>query len=154
MCRDSGKSNMSFGVFVTFSVTFSIGFVEPLRLFSDSIWMVGEALMKLADYLDIFSWSQKDLAKHAHVSPASVSRALHGDKVSRRIANAMAATISKELGQTVRVPDLDGLAVMSLRRRKKVVVDGDGSKPAPTPRSRKGKATQAQSRAEFPAEQS
>lgn len=86
--------------------------------------------MRLADYLDDLSWSQKDLARQARISPTSVSRALRGEKVSRRVANSMVAAISRELKQTIRLPQVEGLRVAGLRRRKVAGTIEQGATPA------------------------
>jgi DNA-binding XRE family transcriptional regulator len=52
---------------------------------------------KLADYLDMFSWSQADLARAADVSPHCIRRALRGEPIARRNAAKIAAALTERL---------------------------------------------------------
>lgn len=49
--------------------------------------------MRLNEYLDMYSWSQADLAREASISVQSVARALEGDTITRRNANSIVAAI-------------------------------------------------------------
>lgn len=49
--------------------------------------------MRLTDYLDRYSWSQSDLAREAGISVQSVKRALDGESITRRNANAIVTAI-------------------------------------------------------------
>lgn len=74
--------------------------------------------MKLAEYLDMLSWSQADLAREAKVSSQSVSRALSGRRISRRVAFNVVAALSKAIGRKLMLPEVEGLQVVPLKRRK------------------------------------
>jgi hypothetical protein len=81
-------------------------------------------LKKLADYLDMFSWSQADLARAADVSPHCVRRALRGEPIARRNAAKIAAALTGQLnGQGGRghigVQSIQGLQVADLHHKKK-----------------------------------
>jgi hypothetical protein len=81
------------------------------------------AMKKLADYLDMFSWSQADLAREAGVSPHCVRRALTGETISRRnaakIAEALTWRLQEQGGKgTIGVQSIAGLQVAGLQRKK------------------------------------
>jgi hypothetical protein len=81
-------------------------------------------LKKLADYLDMFSWSQADLARAADVSPHCVRRALQGETIARRNAAKIAAALTARLnGQGgnghIGVQSIQGLQVADLHHKKK-----------------------------------
>lgn len=80
--------------------------------------------MTLADYLDMFSWGQADLARAADISPHTVSRALTGEKIARRNAQKIAEALTFELqaqgGQgQIRISGIKGLKVADLQRKQK-----------------------------------
>lgn len=52
--------------------------------------------MKLADYLDMFSWSQADLAREADVSTHCVSRAINGKTIARRNAQKILEALNRQ----------------------------------------------------------
>jgi DNA-binding XRE family transcriptional regulator len=79
---------------------------------------------KLADYLDMFSWSQADLARAADVSPHCIRRALRGEPIARRNAAKIAAALTERLnGQGgnghIGVQSIQGLQVADLHHKKK-----------------------------------
>jgi hypothetical protein len=80
--------------------------------------------MRLADYLNGFSWSQADLARAADISVASVARALNGDAISRRNAQAIITALDKKLQAQgakghVTLGSVRGLHVTDLKRRRR-----------------------------------
>jgi predicted DNA-binding protein (UPF0251 family) len=75
--------------------------------------------MRLSDYLDRLCWSQADAARKAEVSTQSISRALAGAKVSRKTANALVEAIGAGMGRKLLLSDIEGLNVVTLRRRKR-----------------------------------
>lgn len=83
--------------------------------------------MKLAAYLDMLCWSQKELARKANISVQVVNRAINGEKVARRSALAIAETIASATGKKMIVSDIEGLEVVALKHRKK---GGDPKKKA------------------------
>ena len=74
--------------------------------------------MRLAEYLDKLSWSQADLAREANISVSSVARALKGQPVSRRNANAMITALGKGTHHQVTLSEVKGLHIAELRRKK------------------------------------
>lgn len=52
--------------------------------------------MRLIDYLNMFSWSQADLAREAGVSTHCVSRAIHGKKIARRNAQKIIEALTRQ----------------------------------------------------------
>jgi Bacterial regulatory proteins, lacI family len=79
--------------------------------------------MTLADYLDMFSWGQADLARAADVSAHTVSRALKGEKIARRNAQKIAEALSLQLEAQggkghIGLASIKGLKVADLQRKK------------------------------------
>lgn len=77
--------------------------------------------MKLADYLNAFSWSQADLAREADISTQTVARALKGHVIARRNANAIVTAINRrwQLGGGkghISLASIRGLKVAELQR--------------------------------------
>jgi hypothetical protein len=82
------------------------------------------ATKKLSDYLDMFSWSQADLARAAYVSPHCVRRALRGDPISRRNAAKIADALTDKLQSRgveghIGVQSIQGLKVADLQYKKR-----------------------------------
>jgi transcriptional regulator with XRE-family HTH domain len=90
--------------------------------------------MRLNGYLDTLCWSQAELSRRARVSSQSISRALSGEKVSRRVASAIVQAISEEVGRKLTLNDVEGLQVVTLRRRRKVAPQAT---QAPTDKQKK-----------------
>ena len=74
--------------------------------------------MRLAEYLDKLSWSQADLAREAGVSVSSVARALKGDPVARRNANAIVKALGNGTHKQVTLAEVKGLHITELKRKK------------------------------------
>lgn len=80
--------------------------------------------MRLSDYLDRFSWSQAQLAREAGVSPQCVARALRGETITRRNAEAIIAAIQRKyreqgLKGAITTASVKGLHISELRRTKR-----------------------------------
>ena len=50
---------------------------------------------RLAEFLNENAWSQADLAREAGISTGSISRALKGDIITRRSANAIVSALDR-----------------------------------------------------------
>lgn len=81
--------------------------------------------MKLADYLDKFSWSQADLAREARISAHCVRRALAGEKIARRNVQKIVEALDRKF-QTqepkahITMGSMKGLQIADLQRRPRV----------------------------------
>ena len=80
--------------------------------------------MRLSEYLNRFSWSQADLAREADISVSSVARALSGQAISRRNANAIIEALDKQhrtLGATghITLSSVRGLHITELKRKRR-----------------------------------
>ena len=79
--------------------------------------------MKLAEYLDRFSWSQAELSRQANVSPQCVRRALAGEKIARRNAEKIVAALDRKF-QTqgakahITMGSIKGLQIRDLRHKQ------------------------------------
>ncbi len=79
--------------------------------------------MKLADYLDMFSWSQADLARAADVSTHCVSRAINGKPIARRNAQKILEALTQQFqaqgGKAhIGMGSIKGLQIADLQRKK------------------------------------
>ena len=89
--------------------------------------------MKLADYLNAFTWSQADLAREADVSTQTVARALKGHTIARRNANKIIAALDRKWQANggkghISQASIRGLKVAELqRKRPRHIVDGESS---------------------------
>ena len=82
--------------------------------------------MRLAEYLDKLSWSQADLAREAGISVSSVARALKGDPISRRNANAIVKALGTGTHHAVTLAEVKGLHITELKRKKARAGKGNG----------------------------
>jgi len=71
----------------------------------------GEPTMTLDEYRREFGWSISELARQAGIDPTTANKALNGERVTGRVAVALAKAISNGLGQKVRYQEIDGLNV-------------------------------------------
>jgi transcriptional regulator with XRE-family HTH domain len=71
----------------------------------------GTSSMNLEQYRVACGWSKKEMAKQADIDFNTVQKALSGESISMRTVNKLAKAISKELGRTIHVQDIEGLAV-------------------------------------------
>jgi hypothetical protein len=69
--------------------------------------------------MDTLCWSQAELSRRSRVSTQSISRALAGEKVSRRVGRAIVQAIGDGVGRKLTLNDVEGLQVVTLRRRRK-----------------------------------
>lgn len=80
--------------------------------------------MKLSKYLDLFSWSKKDLARKASVSTNTVNSALEGKPIARRSAQAIIEALQME-HERLKMPgritkaSIEGLRTSNITRKKK-----------------------------------
>ena len=79
--------------------------------------------MRLSDYLDRFAWSQAELARQAGVSPQCVARALAGQTIKRRNAEAIIAAIQRKykeqgLKGAITLASIKGLHISELRHKQ------------------------------------
>lgn len=65
--------------------------------------------MTLEDYRKACGWSKNELAHRADMDSNTVTKAMRGGPVSMKTASKLAKAISAELGQTVRIQDIEGL---------------------------------------------
>jgi transcriptional regulator with XRE-family HTH domain len=75
--------------------------------------------MRLIDYLNTLEWSQADLAKHAGVSPTTVSRVLNEGTISRRSARAICIALSNAMDKRITNLDINELKMSDVRRPRK-----------------------------------
>jgi transcriptional regulator with XRE-family HTH domain len=67
--------------------------------------------MTLEDYRRSIGWSKSELARQAGLDYNTANRALKGELISARTANAIATALSRALSQTVLVSQIEGLNV-------------------------------------------
>ncbi len=67
--------------------------------------------MTLQEYRLACGWSLSEMARRANIDYNTLKKAVDGENVSMRSARAIAQAISKELGQTVRIQDIEGLNI-------------------------------------------
>lgn len=78
--------------------------------------------MKLADYLDMFLWSQADLAREADISTHCVSRAINGKRIARRNAQKILEALNRQFqaqgGKAfIGMASIKGLQIADLQRK-------------------------------------
>lgn len=81
-------------------------------------------LLKLADFLNMFSWGQVDLAREAGVSPHCVSRALKGERIARRNALKIVEALDRKFQAQgakghITMGSIKGLQIAELQRKKR-----------------------------------
>lgn len=76
--------------------------------------------MRIGDYLKHLQWSQTDLAKHAGISVGTVKRAMSGETISARSAQAITSALDDAMSKTsqVRPGDIKGMHVSRATRKK------------------------------------
>lgn len=67
--------------------------------------------MTLEQYRIQCLWSQAELARKAGIDVNTARKALTGGSISPNTANKLAAAISRELGQTIKPQDIEGLNI-------------------------------------------
>lgn len=65
--------------------------------------------MNLEQYRKTLGWSKRELANRADMDVNTVTKAMQGGSISLKTARKLAQAISRELGQTVRIQDIEGL---------------------------------------------
>jgi transcriptional regulator with XRE-family HTH domain len=65
----------------------------------------------LAEYREMLSMSRSEFAREARLDYQTVSRAEEGEQINGRSARAIAQALSRLLGRTVAVRDIDGMNV-------------------------------------------
>ncbi len=88
--------------------------------------------MRLGEYLDRFAWSQVQLAREAGVSVQCVARALKGETITRRNAEAIIAALQRKhkahgLKGAIMLASIKGLRISELRRKRSVQREQKGS---------------------------
>ena len=67
--------------------------------------------MTLEDYRLECDWSKNEMCRQASLDFTTLQRALSGETITSRSAEKLARAISKRLGRTVRIADIEGLNV-------------------------------------------
>lgn len=67
--------------------------------------------MTIEDYRIQLGWSQAELARKADIDINTLKRAINGEQVFKHTAGAIAAALSRGLGQRLTYQDLDGINV-------------------------------------------
>lgn len=65
--------------------------------------------MNLDQWRKACGWSKKEMARRADMDFNTLNKAFNGESVSMRTVKKLAEAISKELGQAVRIQDIEGL---------------------------------------------
>jgi ribosome-binding protein aMBF1 (putative translation factor) len=78
--------------------------------------------LTLAQYLDRFSWSQRELARQAKVSPHCIRRALAGETIARRNADKIVEALDLKFQKQgakahITLGSIHGLKIASLTRK-------------------------------------
>lgn len=66
--------------------------------------------MTLNEYMKRLGWNIADMAREARVDRRTVVRAINGETVSSRAAQAIAEALSASLGERILVSDIAGLS--------------------------------------------
>src|SRR5579859_3540697 len=82
--------------------------------------------MRLADFLNMFGWSQADLSREAEISTHCVSRALRGERIARRNAQKILEALNRRFqaqgGKAhIAMGSIKGLQIADLQRKKATV---------------------------------
>lgn len=67
--------------------------------------------MNLQDFRDSIPWSRAELARQANLDYQTVTKAESGEVVSTKSARAIVNALSRALGRTVTLREIDGLNV-------------------------------------------
>jgi len=67
--------------------------------------------MNLEEYRLDCGWSQNEMARMAHLDPSTVGKALKGETIAIGSADKLVTAISKKLGRTIRIRDVEGLSI-------------------------------------------
>ncbi len=69
--------------------------------------------MTLEDYRLECQWSKNELARQSGLDFGTTNRAINGSSISLNTANKLAHALSRQLGRTIRIQDIEGLNVRS-----------------------------------------
>lgn len=72
--------------------------------------------MKLVSYLDELGWTQSRLWKESNVSLSTIRRILMGEDIQRQTGEQICAALTKALGRTIRLQDVDEIHLQSTER--------------------------------------
>jgi DNA-binding Xre family transcriptional regulator len=75
--------------------------------------------MKLVNYLDELNWTKKRLDTESGISITTIQRMLQGHPVQRETADAICDTLTRALGRTIKINDVDEITVVSTERPKR-----------------------------------
>lgn len=78
--------------------------------------------MRLIDYLNTLNWTQTRLAEEARISVSTVGRVIQEKTVSRKNADDICAALSRGMGRTIHLTDVNEIHVTRAERpeRRKV----------------------------------
>jgi len=68
--------------------------------------------MTLREYRAYLGWSAAELARRAGLDAQTVRRVENGEPAFLHTVGAIATALSKELGKTVKIEDIDGVNVI------------------------------------------
>lgn len=68
--------------------------------------------MNLREYRAYLGWSAAELARRAGIDGQTVRRVERGEPTYLHTAGAIATALSKALGRTIRIEEIDGLNVI------------------------------------------
>lgn len=65
--------------------------------------------MTLKDYLTQLGWTATDLSRYANINVRTARKAVVGETISNKVAQAIARAISEAMGKLIHVGDIEGL---------------------------------------------
>ncbi len=65
--------------------------------------------MTLKEYLAQLGWTATDLSRYANINVRTARKAVVGETVSNKVAQAIARAISDAMGKLIHVGDIEGL---------------------------------------------
>jgi transcriptional regulator with XRE-family HTH domain len=69
--------------------------------------------MTLEDFRLECQWSKNELARQSGLDFGTTNKAINGKSISLNTANKLAHAISRKLGRTIRIQDIEGLNISS-----------------------------------------
>jgi predicted transcriptional regulator len=73
-------------------------------------------MVKLISFLDELGWTQTRLSQESRVSSSTIRRILMGEDIQRQIAEDICKTLTRALGRTIRLQDVDEIHLQSAER--------------------------------------
>ncbi len=67
--------------------------------------------MTLKDYLTRLGWTATDLSRYANINVRTARKAVTGEIISNRVAQAIARAISEAMGKLIHVGDIEELHI-------------------------------------------